>query len=100
MLGKGRNEEEDEKLATEGKDNSWMQFLGRSRPYLRARSDKRTESRDITFSSPLVSALVDRVKAIAAKASNGSFTGTRENDVLTKALENPEHRGRVRGWSV
>jgi hypothetical protein len=34
-------EEEDAKLATEGKENPWDQFLGRSRPYLRARAAKR-----------------------------------------------------------
>jgi hypothetical protein len=39
------------------------------------------------------------VKAIATEASDGSFTGVRENDVLTQALENPEHRGRVRAVS-
>ena len=39
------------------------------------------------------------MKRIAAQASDGSFTGVRENDVLTEALDNPEHRGRVRGVS-
>ena len=39
------------------------------------------------------------MKRIAAQASDGSFTRVRENDVLTEALENPEHRGRVRGVS-
>jgi hypothetical protein len=38
---KGKDwDEEDEKLAAEGKDNPWMSFPSRSRPYLRARSDK------------------------------------------------------------
>ena len=93
-------EEEDTKLAAEGKENPWEQFPGRSRPYLRARSGKATsESGNITFSSPLVAEVADKVKRIAAQASDGSFTGVRENDVLTEALENPEHRGRVRGVS-
>ena len=43
--------------------------------------------------------VADKVKRIAAQASDGSFTRVRENDVLTEALENPEHRGRVRGVS-
>ena len=88
---------EDEKLAAEGKENPWEQYPGRSRPYLQARSGPTTSaSGDITFTSPLVA---DKVKKIAAQASDGSFTGVRENDVLTEALENPEHRGRVRGVS-
>ncbi|RLN34581.1 hypothetical protein C2845_PM03G33620 [Panicum miliaceum] len=85
-------EEEDEKYAAEGKENPWMQFPGRSRPYLRARSEKGIESGDISFSSPSMSALAERVKAITTEAIDGSFSGVRENDVLTQALENPEHR--------
>ena len=89
-------EEEDTKLAAEGKENPWEQFPGRSKPYLWARSGKATsESGNITFNSPLVAEVADKVKRIAAQASDGSFTGVRENDVLTEALENPEHRGRV-----
>ncbi|KAG2577187.1 hypothetical protein PVAP13_6NG288712 [Panicum virgatum] len=91
---------EDEKLAAEGKENPWEQYLGRSRPYLRARSGSTTSaSGDITLTSPLVVDVADKVKRIAAQDSDGSFTGVRENDVLTEALENPEHRGRVRGVS-
>ena len=90
-------QEEDEKLAAEGKDNPWQVFPGRSRPFLRARSDKTTSaSGEITFSDPKVAEVADKVKR---KASDGSFSGVRENDVLTAALENPEHRGRVRGVS-
>ena len=47
----------------------------------------------------MVEEVADTVKRIAAQASDGSFTRVRENDVLTEALENPEHRGRVRGVS-
>ena len=39
------------------------------------------------------------MKRIAAQASDGSFTRVRENNLLTEVLENPEHRGRVRGVS-
>ncbi|KAG2550372.1 hypothetical protein PVAP13_9KG346964 [Panicum virgatum] len=91
---------EDEKLAAEGKENPWEQYPGCFRPYLRARSGPTTSaSGDITFTSPLVANVADKVKKIAAQASDGSFTGVRENDVLSEVLENPEHRGRVRGVS-
>ena len=96
-------EEEDAKLAEEGKQNPWDQFPRRSRPYLRARVGKRKTtsegSGDITFSNPAVVGVATRVKTLAAQASDGSFHGVWENDILTAALETPEHRGRVRGVS-
>jgi hypothetical protein len=97
-------EEEDAKLATDGKQKPWDQFPRRSRPYLRARIGKMKKntserSRGITFSNPVVVGVADRVKTLAAQGSDGSFTRVREDDILTAALETPEHRGRVRGLS-
>jgi hypothetical protein len=43
--------------------------------------------------------VADRVKTLAAQGGNGSFSRVREDDILTAALETPEHRGRVRGMS-
>jgi hypothetical protein len=43
--------------------------------------------------------VADRVKTLAAQGSDGSFSEVREDDILTAALETPEHRGRVRGVS-
>jgi hypothetical protein len=59
-------------------------------------SEKR---RGITFSNPAVVGVADRVKTLAAQGSDGSFSGVREDDILTAALETPEHQGRVRGVS-
>jgi hypothetical protein len=53
----------------------------------------------ITFSNPAVVGVADRVKTLAAQGSDGSFSGVREDDILTAALETPEHQGRVRGVS-
>jgi hypothetical protein len=39
------------------------------------------------------------MKTLAAQGSDGSFSGVREDDILTTTLETPEHRGRVRGMS-
>jgi hypothetical protein len=39
------------------------------------------------------------VKTLATQGSDGSFSGVREDDILTAALETAEHRGRVRGVS-
>jgi len=71
-----------------------MQFPGRLRTYLRARSEKRKKE-TLGFSFPSVLALADRVKAIATEANDGSLSGVRENVVVTQAHENPEHRGQV-----
>jgi hypothetical protein len=43
--------------------------------------------------------VADRVKTLATQGSDGSFSGVREDDILTAAFETPEHRGRVRGVS-
>jgi hypothetical protein len=53
----------------------------------------------ITFSNPAVVGVEDRVKTLAAQGSDGSFSGVREHDILTVALETPEHQRRVRGVS-
>jgi hypothetical protein len=70
-------------------------FPGRSRPYLRARVGKKKKntsegSGGIIFSNLAVVGVADRVKTLAAQGSD---------DILTAALETPEHRGRVRGVS-
>jgi hypothetical protein len=43
--------------------------------------------------------VADRVKTLAAQGSDGSFSGVREDDILTTALETLEQRGQVRGVS-
>jgi hypothetical protein len=85
-------EEEDAKLAAERKQNPRDQFPGRSRPYLRERVGKKKKntsegSDNITFSNPAVVGVADRVKTLAAQGSDGSFSGVREDDILTAALD-------------
>jgi hypothetical protein len=35
--------------------------------------------------------VADKVKTFASQGSDGSFSGFREDDILTTALETPEH---------
>jgi hypothetical protein len=89
-------EEEDAKLAAEGKHNPWDQFPRRSRPCMRVRVGKKKKttsegSRGITFSNPAVVGVADMAKTLAAHGSNGSFSGVREDDILT-AFNVPEIR--------
>jgi hypothetical protein len=92
-------EEEDAKLPAEGKQNPWDQFPERSRPYLRARVRKKKNTSEgsggITLNNPAVVGVADRVKTLATQGSDGSFSGVREDDILTVAVETLEHRGRV-----
>jgi hypothetical protein len=65
-------EEEDAKLAAEGKQNPWDEFPGRSRPYLRAWVEKKKKntseaSGGITFCNPAMVRVADRVKTFAAQ---------------------------------
>jgi hypothetical protein len=89
-------EEEDAKLAAEGKQNPWDQFPGHSRPYLRARVGKKRKntsegSGGITFINPTVVGVADRVKTLTTQGSDGSFSGVREDDILNAALDIPEY---------
>jgi hypothetical protein len=89
--------EEDAKLVEEGKRNPWDKFPGRSRPYLWARVGKKKKntsdgSGGITLGNPAVVGVADKVKTLATQGSDGSFSGVREEDILTTALETPEHR--------
>jgi hypothetical protein len=72
-------EEEDAKLAAEGKQNPWDQFPECSRPYLRTRVGKKKKntsegSGGITFSNPAVVGVAERVKTLASQGSDGSFS--------------------------
>jgi hypothetical protein len=78
-------------MAAKGKQNPWDQFLGRSRPYLRARVGKEKKntsevSMGITFSNPAVVRVVDRLKTLAAQGRDGSFSGVREDDISPQHL--------------
>jgi hypothetical protein len=56
-------------------------------------------SEGITFTNRAVVGVADRVKTLAAQGSDGSFSGVREDDILTTTFETPEHQGQVRGVS-
>ncbi|KAL6840830.1 hypothetical protein ACP4OV_029356 [Aristida adscensionis] len=92
-------EAEDAKMEAVGKENPWLAIPGRSRPFFRARSSTDVETGEITFYSDETRAVSQKVVQMAAESAEGSCTGVRENDLLTAALGNPEHTGRVRGVS-
>ena len=53
---------------------------------------------ELSFNKPETEAVVQKIAQIQAQASEGSFVPDREHDILTKALGNPEHPSRTRGF--
>jgi hypothetical protein len=47
----------------------------------------------------VVVGVADRVKTLTTQGSDGYFSGVREDDILTAALETLEHRGLIQGVS-
>ncbi|KAL6853345.1 hypothetical protein ACP4OV_019374 [Aristida adscensionis] len=91
--------EEDAKMEAQGKENPWKVYPGRSRPFFRGRGKTDVESATITFYNKETESVSQKVVQKARESTEGSFSGVRENDILTAALGNPEHTGRVRGVS-
>ena len=63
-------------------------------PYLRARAAPTPSSRESTWSSDSTKRLADRVIEMKDHES-----GVREHDILSIAIDTPEHTGRVCGVS-
>ena len=58
-----------------------------------------TESRELSFRSNETELVYQKVLENTAESSEGSFTGVRENDLLTAVLGTLEHTSRVQGVS-
>ncbi|KAL6209234.1 hypothetical protein ACLB2K_020177 [Fragaria x ananassa] len=69
-----------------------IEMLDCARMWLNAHSDK-----DGNFSSPEVANTAKRIETLKKQESEGSLTAVGSTDVLTLALQKPEHPGRVRG---
>jgi hypothetical protein len=85
-----RWEEEDAKLAAEGKQKPWDQFPRRSRPYLQARVGKKRKntsegSGGLRFINIVVVGVADRVKILTSQGSDVSFSG------LGRILSSSQH---------
>ena len=77
-----------------GSENPWKQYPGRSEPYLRARAGPTPSTGEITWSTDGTKRLADRVIELKDHES-----GVREHDILSTAIDMPEHTGRVHGVS-
>ena len=72
-------EKEDEQYAREVRRNPWHKYPGHCQSYIRARS-KATDSGSVTYTS---SNIEEVAKIVLAAISDGSHTGSRENDTLS-----------------
>ncbi|RLN09542.1 hypothetical protein C2845_PM11G04500 [Panicum miliaceum] len=91
---KGKSCKEDTAMEEAGSENPWRQFPGRLTPYLRARAAPTPSTGEITWSSGGTKRLADQVIELKDHES-----GVREHDILSTAIDTPEHRGRVCGVS-
>ena len=67
--------------------------------WVRARVPAKKANSGLSFADPMVEKAAKNIFKVAAKQKAGEFKPQREKDVLTVALGNPEHPGRVRGIS-
>jgi hypothetical protein len=71
----------------------------RSRDYVYAHKPKKLKEGKIPKPHPKIEEAEKAIIAVTQGSKSGSFEIRRGKDVLTEALGNPEHRGRVRGMS-
>ena len=92
-------EQEDEAQRAKGLPALPDQLGRRGSRWIRARVPAKEAKSGLSFSDPMVEEAAKNIFAVAAKQQAGEFKPQREKDVLTVALGNPEHPGRVRGIS-
>ena len=63
--------------------------------WVRARVPVKKANSGLSFADPMVEEVAKNIFEVAAKQQAGKFKSQRENDVLTVALGNLEHPGRV-----
>jgi hypothetical protein len=71
----------------------------RSRNYLYASRPKKLKKGMTKYNEPKTEDVEKRILEVSAAEKSGSFEPCRERDILTEALGNPEHCGRIRGVS-
>ncbi len=70
----------------------------RSKNWMLGRRSTSSSCAELSFNKPETQEVVQKIAQIQAQVSEGSFVPDREHDVLTKALGNPKHPDRTRGF--
>jgi hypothetical protein len=71
----------------------------RSRNWILARVPAISPDSNVSFHKPTTKQIYQKLEGLAEMQKNGLFMPDREKDMLTAAIETPEHYGRVRGIS-
>jgi hypothetical protein len=88
---------EERALVEAGQEDPYSDYDERACDFLKRRMLKKLKEGKTKFNDPRIEEAEKRILAITATAKRGEFKPRRERDVLTEALGNPEHRGRVYG---
>jgi len=92
-------EQEDEAQSSQGLPALPNQLGRRGAWWVRARVPTKKANSGLSFPDPMFEEAAKNIFKVEAKQKAGEFKPQREKDVLTIALGNPEHHGRVRGIS-
>jgi hypothetical protein len=91
---------QEEREAEAAKQSYPLQGINeRSCDYLYARKPKKLKEGKTNYNETKVEEAEKAMLTITKAIESGVFQPRRDRDVLTEALGNPEHRGRVRGVS-
>jgi hypothetical protein len=88
---------EERALVEAGQEDPYSDCDERAHDFLKRRMLKKLKEGKTKFNDPRIEEAEKRILAVTAAAKRGEFKPQRERDVLTKALGNPEHCGRIYG---
>lgn len=90
---------EDEEMKKAGVPVPMEEWNIRSKHWVKERTPKITSEGKVLFEDPELQGVADKIEDLSSKEKKGEFIPQREKDVLSQALGNREHGGRVRGVS-
>ena len=91
---------EDEQASQESRETPFSQIPERrARNWYRARADISADG-TVAFRKPETVQVAQNILRLSEESSQGTFQAAREKDILTSALGNKEHPGRMRGVGV
>jgi len=91
--------QEEREAAAAGLEDPFEGIPERGHGFFNARRPKKLKEGRKKYNEPRTKEAKKALPATKAAKEHGLFSPRREHDMLTEALRNPEHRGRVRGVS-
>jgi hypothetical protein len=88
---------EERALADAGQEDPYSDCDERARDFLKGHMPKKLKEGKTKFNDPHIEEAEKRILAVTTTTKRGEFEPRSERHVLTEALGNPKHRGRVHG---